>query len=253
MKSCAPSGLLTSLGLALALVGCQIHTFTPTGGGSGGSSGIGGGAQPCGGSDFGTCDGGTTFVVPPGCVASELSYCDGGAPPRPALCEPGGVNNELKILVGYSPSQSQTVGGTGQIKVWVNDEAASIIAPGEQVNATNGSITTPGDRTAKAPDGYLWEPAVYIVPQSADKGGTPHFPTAIRGSYNPTTTKGAGINVPGMDSPPAGSALDGKYTTEFVWDVQSLGLTPGNYTAEFVIHDGDKDRAVGCVVINIDP
>ena len=50
-----------------------------------------------------------------------------------------------------------------------------------------------------------------------------------------------------------GAMLMEKFSTEFIWDVASLGLKPGTYLAEFVIHDGDHDRAVGCVVITIDP
>jgi hypothetical protein len=171
----------------------------------------------------------------------------------PALCQPGGANNEPEILAGYLPANGQSVGAGGQIKVWVNDEGAPIIAPNEQVDPTTGMITTPGDRSAKAPDGYLWEPAVYIAPQSAENGGTPHFPSAIKGDYNNTTKKGPGIHVAGMDPPPAGAMLSEKYTAELIWDVNSLGLAPGAYVAEFVIHDGDEDRGVGCVTITINP
>jgi hypothetical protein len=178
---------------------------------------------------------------------------DGGVPPMPMLCMMGGVNNEPGILVGYSPANGQSVGATGQIKVWVNDEGAPIIAPGEVVDPMTGAITMPGDRTARAADGYLWEPALYIAPQTAENGGTPHFPTAIRGSYNNTTIKGPGLLVAGMDPPPAGSMLASTYTGEDIWDVSSLGLAPGTYLAEFVIHDGDRDRGVGCVTIQIGP
>ena len=184
------------------------------------------------------------------CTANEFTTCDGGAP-MPALCMKGGINNEPNILVGYAPSNGQTVGAGGQIKVWINDEGAPIIAPGEQVDPNTGAITKPGDRTAKAADGYLWEPALYIAPQSAENGGMPHFPTAIKGSYNNTTIKGAGMMVAGMDPPPPGANLSSTYTGEDIWDVNSLGLGPGVYTAEFVIHDGDRDRGVGCVTIII--
>jgi hypothetical protein len=187
-----------------------------------------------------------------------MSGPDGGAtapqgplPPLPALCTAGGANNESKILVGYEPANGETVGGDGQIKVWVNDEGAPIIAPGEQIDNATGEITTPGDRTAKAADGYLWEPALYIAPDTAENGGTPHFPTAIRGSYNATTKKSGGTLVPGMDPAPTGSSLSQTYTGEDIWDVRSLGLGPGTYIGEFVIHDGDKDRGVGCVTIVI--
>jgi hypothetical protein len=216
------------------------------------------GMQVCGGSSefltWGPChdaSGGELSC----CVPSEFTTCDGGMPslpPMPALCKAGGANNEPEILIGYAPANNETVGATGQIKVWINDEGAAIIAPGEMVDANSGAITKPGDRTAKAADGYLWEPALYIAPQTAENGGTPHFPSAIRGYYNSTTIKGAGTLVAGMDPPPAGSQpLTEKYSTEDIWDVSSLGLAPGSYIAEFVIHDGDRDRGVGCVTIVI--
>lgn len=196
------------------------------------------------------CPPGTHPVPSLGADAGPASP-QGPLPPLPALCTAGGANNEAKILVGYAPASGETVGANGQIKVWVNDEGAPIIAPGEQIDPATGAITTPGDRTAKASDGYLWEPALYIAPDTAENGGTPHFPTAIRGSYNATTKKGGGTLVPGMDPPPAGSSLSQSYTGEDIWDVSSLGLAPGTYIGEFVIHDGDKDRGVGCVTIVI--
>jgi hypothetical protein len=200
----------------------------------------------CAPGEFGACDAGQ----PPGggCSGGEFNECDGG---MPMLCQQGGVNNEPGILVGYSPANGQSVGTSGQIKVWVNDEGAPIIAPGELVDPNTGQITMPGDRTAKASDGYLWEPALYIAPQTAENGGTPHFPTAIRGAYNNTTLKGGGMNGPPIDPPPMGSMLLSTYTGEDIWDVSSLGLGPGSYLAEFVIHDGDRDRGVGCVMIVI--
>jgi hypothetical protein len=217
----------------------------------------GAGTQTCAGVEFptwGPClgaDGATLTCGQGTCQSGEFSQCDGGAPPMPMLCQAGGVNNEPEILVGYAPATGQSVGAGGQIKVWVNDEGAPIIAPGELVDATTGAITTPGDRTAKAPDGYLWEPAVYLAPQTAENGGTPHFPDFIRGDYNNTTKKGAGLHTGGMEPPPAGSVLAEMYTAEMVWNVDALGLAPGTYIAEFVIHDGDRDRGVGCVTITI--
>jgi hypothetical protein len=207
------------------------------------------GTQTCAGGEFptwGNClsPSGTTLT----CGDSSSSL-----PPEPALCQPGGVNNEPEILVGYAPATGQSVGADGQIKVWVNDEGASIIAPNELVDLATGAIATPGDRTAKAPDGYLWEPALYIAPMSAENGGMPHFPSFIKGDYNNTTKKGAGVHVPGMDPVPSGAVLTEMYTTEFVWNVSALGLAPGTYVAEFVIHDGDKDRGIGCVTITIQP
>jgi hypothetical protein len=270
-----------SLGLILVslALACTPKSSAPSAaaGGNGSSSGgdaatqscstlgatqacCGSGTQICSGVEFptwGPCRGadGATLTCGQGdCASNELSSCDGGTtlPPEPALCTAGGANNEPEILVGYAPANGQSVGAGGQIKVWVNDEGAPIIAPGELVDATSGAITTPGDRTAKAPDGYLWEPALYIAPQSAENGGMPHFPSFIHGDYNNTTKKGGGLKVAGLEPAPAGSQpLQEQYTAEFVWNVDSLGLAPGSYIAEFVIHDGDRDRGIGCVTITI--
>jgi hypothetical protein len=175
------------------------------------------------------------------------------APPATsALCQSGGVNNEPEILVGYLPAQGETVTGNGQIKVWVNDENAPIIAPGEAVDPTTGAITAPGDRTAKAPDNYIWEPALYISPQTAESGGTPHFPNFVKGDYNNAPPdRGSGIAGPNTDPIPPGSTHDLSYMSEYIWNITGLGLAPGTYLAEFVIHDGDRDRGVGCVNFTI--
>ncbi len=169
----------------------------------------------------------------------------------PPLCTEGGANNESEILAAYQPGNNQTVGATGQIKVWVTDEWPEFIAPGEKLDPATGKITAPGDRVAKMPDGYLREPALYIAPNFADNGGTPHFPQSIRGDYNNTTTKGTVFKSAPIETPPPGTQLSEKYNTEVIWDVAALGLAPGTYIAQFVIHDGDKDLGVGCITIVI--
>jgi|SRR5215813_14183521 len=229
-------------------------------GGSGGGAGNGGGggSPQCGADEF-SCD--AMRAPDADCTANEFGHCDGGVdalPPPPQLCQDMNVNNEPEILVGYSPANGQTVSQNGQIKVWVNDECAPTIAPNEQVNTMTGAITMPGNRSATAPDGYLYEPALYIAPQTAENGGTPHFPTYIKGQFqnNPTGfpfncfTPITGATI---DPPPPNSMLSEPFTAEFIWDVSSLGLAPGTYQGEFVIHDGDIDRAVGCIVIVIQP
>jgi|GEM_PF-1269465 len=186
-------------------------------------------------------------------LGATLTPLPTSSPQQPSLCNNKSVNTEPDILVGYSPAAGQSIDATGQIKVWVNDEGAPIIAPNEQINPGTGQITTPGDRTAKAPDGYLWEPALYIAPQTAESGGTPHFPDYIKGDYNSSGQgKGAGSKSAPIDPVPANSKpLKEHYTAEDIWNVSELNLPPGTYTAEFVIHDGDDDRGVGCVSITI--
>ncbi len=222
----------------------------------------------------------TKCTVPSGCgVGENAKSCDAGVPdsgppgdsavpilpPAPKLCTDPTVSTEPQIIAGYSPTTGQTVGGNGQIKVWVTDECPAFIAPNEVVDATTGMISTPGDRTALATDNYLDEPALYIAPQSADNGGTPHFPQYVKGAYNnmPPAPGGSpnfagcflgtvGAKGPAYDPPPAGTAaLNQLYNTEFVWDVNKLGLAPGSYIGEFSIHDGDRERAIGCVNIVI--
>lgn len=220
-----------------------------------------GGPNDCSTDEFSqVCDAGTPPPPPPGsCKDDEFGCRDGG---MPELCSDEDVNNEPEILVGYSPAMGASVAENGQIKVWVNDERPEFIADGEEVDANTGMILTPGDRTATADDGYLWEPALYIAPDTAESGGTPHFPQYIKGWYNNAARPSsgirggrrgtiAGVEVPGMDPVPPGKRLTEDYSTEVIWDVDALGLPPGTYIGEFVIHDGDHDRAIGCVTITI--
>ena len=217
---------------SLAIFGFACGSQNPSADGTTPQAGFGSSGAVAAGStcvpDTGTTVGPKSASLEPRDVGSAPQ---GPLPPLPALCTAGGANNESKILVGYAPANGETVGGDGQIKVWVNDEGAPIIAPGEQIDNVTGAITTSGDRTAKAADGYLWEPALYIAPDTAENGGTPHFPTATRGSYNATTKKGGGTLGPGMDPAPPGSSLSQQYTGEDIWDVRSLGLAPGTYAA----------------------
>jgi hypothetical protein len=253
MQSCGGTEEFKQWGPCLDKSGKQITCTT------------GGPPDDCQSGEFSQfCDAGTP-PPPQTCADSEFPGCsgDGGLPPPPELCSDRTINNEPEILVGYSPAMGETVSQSGQIKVWVNDEWPELIAPGEQIDATSGAVVTPGDRTSKAADGYLWEPALYIAPMTAESGGTPHFPQFIKGWYNNAAfvmVMGMGHGmmtpstaVPGttIDPPPASAQLKDKYSTELIWDVDKLGLGPGTYMAEFVVHDGDRDRAVGCVTITI--
>jgi len=77
----------------------------------------------------------------------------------------------------------------------------------------------------------------------------------IKGQFNndPLTSNNVVVQGAPIDPPPAGVNLSQQYSGEDVWDVSSLGLAPGTYSAEFVIHDGDRDRGIGCVTIVITP
>ncbi len=232
-ETCASSGEFATWGPCLGPTGATISCVP---------------VHVCGPNENGAgCDAGVDARPPP-------------PPPPPALCTDPTVSTEPEILVGYEPAAGQTVGKNGQIKVWVADENPPFIAPNEQVNNTTGAITTPGDRAAVAADGLLYEPALYIAPQTPTNGGTPHFPQWVKGSYNNnpptrgTFTGGAPIDTaPPVTGLGALFGLGGAYTGEFIWDVSSLGLAPGSYTAVFSVHDGDRDRAIACVTIVIAP
>jgi hypothetical protein len=205
------------------------------------TSGSGAGGDGQGGKGGGTGDG----------AGGRGGGTGDGLPP---LCTDKTVNNEPEILAAYSPPNGSMIPESGQIRVWVNDEGAPFIAPNEQLDPTTGAIAVPGDRTAKAPDGYLWEPALYIAPATAERGGTPHFPQFIKGNYNyPGAGKNAGKLSAPIDPIPGNPSLSEKYTAEDVWQVSALGLPPGTYILEFVVWDGDTDRAVGCITVTITP
>lgn len=180
---------------------------------------------------------------------------------QPALCTNTQVNDEVGIVAGYTPGQGQSVGATGQVKVWISDEHPPCVGTGETIDGS-GNILVRGNTTEQAPDGYLWEPALYIAPSLAENGGTPHFVDAIKGTFNNATKPVGGkcdsntnqVTGPAMDPIPAGFPAPGEidFQDEYIWNVSGLGLTPGNtYQAEFVIHDGDDNRGVSCVNISI--
>ena len=176
-----------------------------------------------------------------------------GQPPvgKTALCQSGGINAEPEIIAATIPSAGQSVSSTGQIKVWVMDEGAPIIAPSGNLNE-------------KGPDGYYYEPAVYLDAATAESGGSPHFPNVLKGQVNANPQKPimttsftpavatdplpAGANTNGCF---AGSKFFQCYTAEYIWNVSSLGLNSGTHRAEFVVHDGDYERGIGCVNISI--
>ena len=169
---------------------------------------------------------GVKLVVPAGALASDTRIAIKAASTDAALpagtsgvgkqiqISPAGLQLALPAQLTLPVDASQVEANlrfAEDVKVWVQDEAAPFVAPQEQINTTTGMITMPGDRTAKAPDGYLWEPALYIAPETAQNGGTPHFPSFFKGSYNNNPNiKGVTATVPGMDPPPPGAQYDAR-------------------------------------------
>ena len=184
-----------------------------------------------------------------------------------SLCNDKSKNTEPEILEAFSPLTGTSVGSTGQIKVWVVDELPPMVAPGLTTDASgSGTVINPGNQSALASDGYLYDPALY-VDKPVEQGGSPAFPNYVKGVYDPTPPnatctgfncyqQGKGVNGATPDPLPAGSPKIGCgnpicYEAEYIWDVSKLGLSTGTHQAEFLIHDGDRDRGIGCVTIKI--
>jgi len=47
-----------------------------------------------------------------------------------------------------------------------------------------------------------------------------------------------------------GSGIE-TFKSEYIWELANLGLTPGKYIGQYVIHDGDGGIGIGCVNITI--
>lgn len=175
-----------------------------------------------------------------------------------ALCKPGGLNYEPEIISATAPAEGQTVSATATITVWVDDEGAPMIAPGETTDS-KGAIVNKGNQAAVALDNYLYEPALYLDSYTAESAGSPHFPDFLKGQVNNNPAKAIMTTnltpVAPIDNPPPGAQTGGCfssnffkcYKAEYIWNISSLGLSPGTHRAEFVIHDGDSNRGVGCV------
>jgi len=168
-------------------------------------------------------------------------------PPTTSLCRKGGANIHPEALIAYLPDQASAVSSTGQIKLWVSDTHPPAISPNEIITRSSGSVKTPGDRGARAPDNYLWEPQLYIFPQTVENNGQQYFPSLVQGNYN----NGSDMVSYGSDVLPPSALPLSKYTVEFVWNVKDIGLTDGEYQIEFVAHDGNQKLGVRCMTLRV--
>lgn len=182
-----------------------------------------------------------------------------------SLCKDPTKNTEPEIIEAYSPQTGGNVGADGKIIVWVVDELPPIVAPGLTTNA-DGSVKDKGNQGAIATDGFLDDPALY-VDTPVEHGGSPIFPDAVKGVYDPNPPNATctgyscyqnakSVNGATPDSVPAGTkkvdcGAPICYESEYVWNVSSLGISTGTHQAEFLIHDGDRDRGVGCITVNV--
>jgi hypothetical protein len=173
-------------------------------------------------------------------------------PPVTSLCKKGSANVHPEALIAFTPSQASAVSTGGQISLWVSDTKPPYIAPNELVVNSTGAIAVPGDvLSTTSPgyisDGYLFEPQLYIFPQTLEKGGKYYFPDYVRGAYfNGTPEVSDNTDVLPPDSLPTSSQ-----TAEYLWNVQSIGLTDGDYNIEYVAHGGHGNLGVKCVSLRV--
>jgi len=168
-------------------------------------------------------------------------------PPIANLCTKGGNNKNPDALIAYSPAQSTAVSTVGQISLWVTDNKPPYVAPNEQASRSSGAIKLSGERDQTAPDGYRFEPQLYIFPHTVETNGKPYYPDFIRGDFNNGTPQ----NTFNSDVMPTDALPKKGYTVEFIWNVANIGLTPNEYEIEFVAHDGNENLGVKCINIRI--
>lgn len=168
-------------------------------------------------------------------------------PPVTNLCKKGGINIHPEALVAVEPQEATGVSNTGQISLWVSDNKAPVVAPGQLAVRSSGAIKVPGDIEAPAPDGYLMEPQLYILPAGLEKNGKAYFPNDVKGEYN----NGLPQDSFNTDLIPNYALPTSTYTVEFVWNVASIGLTDGIYNIEFVAHDGNEKLGIICTTLYV--
>jgi hypothetical protein len=169
-------------------------------------------------------------------------------PPASNLCKPGGANVHPNALVAYWPPQATAISTTDQIELFVSDTKPPYISPNEIITRSSGAVKVPGDRAATAPNGYLWEPQLYVFPQTVEKDGRPYFPSWVQGDYNNGAMTGVSY---GSGTLPVDSLPLSKFTVEYVWNVKDIGLTDGEYSIEFVAQDGNAKVGMRCMSLRI--
>ena len=186
------------------------------------------------------------------CSSANLTFDDEGA-----------SSSDSNIFIALDPPNGQAVGTIGSIRAWVSDEAGGKVPASVTVDSS-GTITKHSDPLIdKDSHGYPWEPAIYVTqltsqnqngpfPGDKENGGSPIFPTSVKGKVTPAKSSGW-LPVPTHDDPLAyrigNRRGDGQHVAEFIWNVATLGLSPGNYRVQVSVHDGDSHLAVECTTL----
>ena len=117
----------------------------------------------------------------------------------------------------------------------ITDNHSSRAGDWQQSTALHPSIAVPPNKIYG-----MWKSVVKTI----DKTKTPNLVT-ITVDADPRNTNG--WNLAGGAAPPAGTVTD-RYGALITWDVDKLGLLPGHvYRLQFMVHDGDQNKAGGDV------
>ncbi len=199
-------------------------------------------------------------------------------------CDPGYLESgEPGILYAAKPGPNDIASATDTIKLWYSDEHALTLGVGAispMVNHPVDQIANPqvGDTTQRDPYGFPQFPALFIVDVTFDPkntvgdaqhGGIPIPPSIVYGTWkaaNAADPPANGWNVGAGDPFPSQptniqhsgtTRIENEYGAEIEWNISSLNLAPGHsYKAQFVVHDGDSNRAggdigIGCTTVRM--
>ncbi|HSW48120.1 MAG TPA: hypothetical protein VLG67_03470 [Candidatus Saccharimonadales bacterium] len=194
------------------------------------------------------------------------------SPPPPTNCEHSSINLEDTMIIGFDPGYNKSVGAGGDIRAWYTDENPPMISFGEVVDSSTGVVKKRGDTTiidtcsSGKSLNISFEPSLTI-------GDKVFYPDKIKGTFYPTKTCSFDYSRKGPDGPPIddfkpyqegtpglkhygpGGQLKGANgkpsTAEYIWHVNSLGLSKGDYKAKIIGHDGDFEIGILCANITI--
>src|SRR3989344_5543356 len=202
---------------------------------------------------------GTFEFQPPVPPTKEAGICNAA---NVQFDEEGATAGKGNIFIAVDPPNGQPVGPHRQLRAWVRDEAGGMFPNSAAVDA-NGNVTQHSNPAVdKDSHGYPWETAIYLTkltpenvngPFTGDKenGGAPIFQHQVKGQVR---SKGQPfLSIPAPDDPTpfiiGTRGGHGIHNGEYVWNVDQLGLTPGNYRVQISLHDGDNDLAIECTTI----
>jgi len=184
------------------------------------------------------------------------------------------INSEPSILWATDPAPGGVASQGGLIKAFYQDEHALTLGFGNvskmTVLSASSHLVNPnfGDMTKIDPNKFPYYPAIFISDITDDQnnrngdaqnGGKAYPPDELYGTWkalaasdpsrnNDNLGSGADLFPSKTNVSTSGGHREPGFTTEIIWKVDNLGLTPGHlYRAQIILHDGDQTHS-GSVV-----